>query len=301
MIRVENVVKSYGELRAVDGITFAAEPGEIFGLIGPNGAGKSTTIRMIMNILVPDSGEILFDSKPLSETDKRRIGYLPEERGLYRKVRVNDMLLYLGELKGRDRQFLQKNIDAWLGKFGLTDWKNKKISELSKGMAQKVQFIASVAHDPEILFFDEPFAGLDPVSVDTLRDSIVELSQNGKTILFSTHIMEQAEKLCSRIFLINKGKEVVYGRVEDIKAAHGKNSVVVEFDGDGSIFDTIEEVVSISRFPRYVELDLADGTDPDTVLLKIAGKISISRFEIVAPSLHNMFVNLVGGKESTDE
>ena len=301
MVDVRDVSKSYGKLKAVDGVSFQAKQGEIFGLIGPNGAGKSTTIRMIMNIIAPDSGDIDFDGHRLSELDKPRIGYLPEERGLYRKVKVNDMLIYLGNLKGASTKELQPRIDDWLGRFGLTEWKQQKISELSKGMSQKIQFIASIAHDPDILFFDEPFAGLDPVSVDTLRDSIVELSESGKTILFSTHIMEQAEKLCHRIFLIDKGRQVVYGTLEEIKDAHGTNTVVVEFDGDGKIFDTIPEIKSISRYPRYVELTLEDGTDPDIILAAIVGKISIRRFEVVAPSLHGIFVDLVGNEIPTEE
>ena len=294
MIQVNNVIKHYGSVLAVDGVSFETKPGEIFGLIGPNGAGKSTTIRMIMNIIAPDAGEILFDGKRMTEGDKRRIGYLPEERGLYRKVKVNEMLLYLGELKAGKSEGIQSRIDEWLGRFDLLSWKNAKISELSKGMSQKVQFVAAVAHDPDILFFDEPFAGLDPVSADVLRDSIVRLSEQGKTILFSTHIMEQAEKLCHRIFLINKGRQIVYDRLDAIKDSHGDRSVVVEFDGNADIFDSIEEIASISKFPRFVELVLNENTEPDAVLAKIVGRISIRRFEVVAPSLHNIFVKLVG-------
>jgi ABC-2 type transport system ATP-binding protein len=300
MIKVENVVKSFESVRAVDAISFETHPGEIFGLIGPNGAGKSTTIRMIMNIIAPDSGSVFFEGRPIEERDKERIGYLPEERGLYKKVKLNDMLLYLGELKGRDREFLQKNIDYWLERFDLQQWKFKPISELSKGMSQKVQFIAAVAHEPEMLFFDEPFAGLDPVSSDLLRESIIELSDGGKTVLFSTHIMEQAEKLCNRIFLINKGRQVVYGSLEEIKEAYGSNTVVVEFDGNGSFIKDLPQVAGAATYSRWVELTLADGADTDELLKGLVDKVSIRRFEVQAPSLHSIFVNLVG-KEKRGE
>ena len=294
MIEVKNVTKSFDSVTAVRDVSFATEPGEIFGLIGPNGAGKSTTIRMIMNILAPDSGSILFEGKPITEKDKDRIGYLPEERGLYKKVKVNDMLIYLGELKGKERNLLQKNIDYWLDRFDLSDWKMKPISELSKGMSQKVQFIAAVAHEPAILFFDEPFAGLDPVSSDLLRESIIELSRSGKTVLFSTHIMEQAERLCNRIFLIDKGRKVVYGSVDEIKDAHGSNTVAVEYDGDGSFINGLPQVAGATTYQRWIELQLVDGADPDDLLKALVGRISIRRFEVKAPSLHSIFINLVG-------
>jgi ABC-2 type transport system ATP-binding protein len=300
MIEVKNVTKSFDSVTAVQDVSFTTEPGEIFGLIGPNGAGKSTTIRMIMNILAPDSGSIFFEGKPIAEKDKDRIGYLPEERGLYKKVKVNDMLLYLGELKGRERDRLQKNIDYWLDRFDLLDWKMKPISELSKGMSQKVQFIAAVAHEPAILFFDEPFAGLDPVSSDLLRESIIELSRSGKTVLFSTHIMEQAERLCNRIFLIDKGRKVVYGSVDEIKDAHGSNTVAVEYDGDGSFINGLPQVVGATTYQRWIELQLADGADPDDLLKALVGRISIRRFEVKAPSLHNIFINLVGPEAQND-
>ena len=300
MIEVKEVRKTFGSVAAVDGISFTAQRGEIFGLIGPNGAGKSTTIRMIMNILAPDGGQITFEGTALTEQDKDRIGYLPEERGLYRKVKVNEMLMYLGELKGASKEVLQKNIDTWLDRFDLVAWKNRPISELSKGMSQKVQFIASVAHDPDVLFFDEPFAGLDPVSSDLLRESVVDLSRAGKTVLFSTHIMEQAERLCNRIFLINKGKQVVYGSLDEIKEAHGTRTVTVEFDGDGSFIRDLPGVASASRYPRWIELELEDGVDPDSILEKLVGKISIRRFEVMAPSLHNIFVSLVGAEDTGD-
>lgn len=294
MIELQHVTKRFGDLVAVNDVSFTAKKGTVFGLLGPNGAGKSTTIRMIMNILLPDTGIILFDGRPLAQTDKERIGYLPEERGLYKKVTVNDMLTYLGELKGKTRSEIAPRIDEWLGRFELSEWKHKKIDELSKGMSQKVQFIGSVIHDPQLLFFDEPFSGLDPVSSDLLRDTILELGKSGKTILFSTHILDHAERICNDIFIINKGNEIISGSMEAVKDRRGTRSVIVEFDGDDAVMDALPMVKSIIRYPRWIEAELADSADPDELLAALVGKVSIRRFEVVAPSLHKIFVDLVG-------
>lgn len=247
-----------------------------------------------MNIIAPDSGTILFDGKPLSEADKQRIGYLPEERGLYRKNRVNDLLLYLGRLKGKPVEQLQRNIDYWLDFFELSDWKLSKVEELSKGMAQKVQFITSVVHDPEILFFDEPFSGLDPVSTDALRDAVQEMAKQGKTVLFSTHIMEQAEKICSRIFLINGGSEVVSGPIDSVKDRFGHRCVIVEYSGDASFVQALSQVEDVSWYPKYLEITLKDNADTDALLRELVKHLSVRKFEIVAPSLHRIFVDLMG-------
>ena len=225
MIELQHISKQYGSLHAVEDLSLHAHKGEIFGLLGPNGAGKSTTIRMIMNIIAPDSGNILFDGAPIADSIKDNIGYLPEERGLYKKSKVNDLLMYLGRLKGKNDDELASAIDMWLNQFSLQEWKHRKVEELSKGMAQKVQFISCVIHNPEILFLDEPFSGLDPVSTDFMRDTIVELAKKGTTILFSTHIMEQAEKICNRILLMNKGKSVIYGELDEIKQKLGHKSI----------------------------------------------------------------------------
>ncbi len=301
MIEVKNISKTFGDTKAVQDVGFTAQKGEIFGLIGPNGAGKTTCIRMIMNILMPDTGAILFDGTPIREEEKERIGYLPEERGLYKKVKVNEMLRYLSDLKRNDGARNQKNIDFWLERFDLTEWKYRKIEELSKGMSQKVQFISSVAHDPELMFFDEPFSGLDPVSSDMLRDSIQELGRQGRTILFSTHIMEHAEKICNRIFIINKGREVIQGETGNIKDTYGTRSVIIEFDGDGEFIESLPMVESVTRYPRYLEARLRDGRNADELLQAVAGKISIRRFELAAPSLHNIFVQLVGKRPEEAE
>jgi ABC-2 type transport system ATP-binding protein len=293
MIELRAIRKSFGSVKAVDEISLATKAGEIFGILGPNGAGKSTTIKMIVNILKPDSGSILFNGRPIRESDKDRIGYLPEERGLYRKVRIDEMLLYLAGLKNIDRSTAAKRLDAWLDRFGLTEWKKSTPEALSKGMAQKVQFIASVLHDPEFLFLDEPFSGLDPVSADSLREAVLELGSRGKTILFSTHNMEVAEKICSRLIVIDHGRELLSGTLADIKSRYGRDMVVVEFDGTIDIGSLAGMARNLSSFPRWAEFELAEGASPQALLETLIGQVSVRRFEVVAPSLHNIFVELV--------
>jgi ABC-2 type transport system ATP-binding protein len=298
MITVENVYKAYSNVQAVAGLSFEARQGEIFGLIGPNGAGKSTMIRMIMNILAPDSGTIRFDGEPLSEADKDRIGYLPEERGLYRKAKLGEVLEYLAAIKGAKPADYRPSIDAWLERFGLSEWKLRKVQELSKGMAQKAQFIGAIAHNPSVVLFDEPFSGLDPLAQDELLAVMVELKQKGVTVLFSTHIMEHAEKICERILLIDKGKEVVYGSMADIKTRYGHNAVQLEFDGDASFVAGLDFVESVVSYPRWIEVELKDGADADLLFRAIAGQLKVRRFETVAPSLHKIFIRIVGGEEA---
>lgn len=299
MLEAREVRKSYGDIRAVDGLSFSARPGEIFGLIGPNGAGKSTTIRMAMNIIAPDSGEILINGRRLAEEDKSVVGYLPEERGLYRKIKVSEMLLYVASLKGMSPQAAVDSMNTWLKRFDILDWKERKIDELSKGMAQKVQFIATVIHRPQLVLFDEPFSGLDPVSQDILLQSVLELKAAGVTVLFSTHIMEHAEKICERILLVNHGREVVSGTLADVKSRHGRNAVQIEFDGDASFVETLPCVESVRRFPRWIEAQLRPGSDSDELYRALAGRLKVRRFELVAPSLHKIFISLVG--ENTSE
>jgi ABC-2 type transport system ATP-binding protein len=292
------VKKYFGEVKAVDGVSFSAEPGEILGLLGPNGAGKTTIIRMIMNILAPDEGEILFENRKIREEDKDRIGYLPEERGLYKKVKVGDMLLYLSSLKGCSTKKAQASLDDWLERFNLSGWRDKPVENLSKGMAQKIQFMAAILHDPEFIFLDEPFAGLDPVSTDTLRDNIIELGEEGKTVLFSTHNMDLAERICKRIFIINSGKELISGRLDEVKSKFGKNTVAIEFDGNIDFLNRSNLVSDIIKYPRWVEVELKSGSTADELLKTCAGKVSIKRFEVVAPSLHKIFIKQLGGDKS---
>ena len=300
MLSVSGITKTYGDVRAVDSLSFESPPGEIFGLLGPNGAGKSTTIRMIMNIIAPDSGSIYFQGSPLTEKDKNRIGYLPEERGLYGKVTVGDMLLYLASLKEVARHDAEPRMNEWLARFDLAEWKHRKIEELSKGMAQKIQLIAAVIHDPEFVFLDEPFAGLDPVSTDVLRQAVIDLNRAGKTVLFSTHNMEQAERICHRVLILNKGRAVIDGAVSQVKERFGTRSIAVEFDGDIDFLQNHDAVESIIHYPRWAEVELADGHTPDEVFQALAGRVSVRRFEVVLPSLHKIFVDQLGGPQAED-
>ncbi len=295
MIELHSVEKRYGSVKAVENLSFTTSAGEIFGLLGPNGAGKSTTIKMIMKIIAPDSGSILLNGSAIRETDKDRIGYLPEERGLYPKVKINEMLLYLAALKNADRLAVEKRLDTWLDRFDLLAWKKRTPETLSKGMAQKVQFISAILHDPELVLLDEPFSGLDPVSTDVVREAVLELAASGKTILFSTHNMEVAERICSRIIVIDHGREVVSGSVAEVKSRYGRRAVTVEFDGTINFEPLAKLVRSVSRFPRWAEMELADGASPQAVLRILVDQVSVSRFEVVSPSLHKIFVELVGG------
>jgi ABC-2 type transport system ATP-binding protein len=297
VLEARDVTKRFGELRAVDGLSFQALPGEIFGLIGPNGAGKSTTIRMAMNIIAPDSGEILLDGRAFSEASKAGIGYLPEERGLYRKVRVGEMLLYIASLKGLSEAEARRRMTPWLERFGIAGWRDRKIDELSKGMAQKVQFISTVLHGPGLVLFDEPFSGLDPLSQDELLAAMVELKSQGTTVLFSTHVMEHAERICDRILLVNHGREVVQGRLAEVKASHGRNAVQLEFDGDAAFLPGLPCVAGVTSYPRWAEVELRVGSEPDELFRAVAGRLKVRRFEAVAPSLHKIFIHLVGEDE----
>jgi ABC-2 type transport system ATP-binding protein len=297
VLEARGVVKSFGELRAVDGLSFFARRGEIFGLIGPNGAGKSTTIRMAMNIIAPDSGEILVRGRRLAEEDKAIVGYLPEERGLYRKVKVGDMLLYLASLKGMAEGAARKSMDSWLERFGILEWRGRKVDELSKGMAQKVQFIGTIIHSPRLVLFDEPFSGLDPVSQDLLLEVMLELKADGVAVIFSTHIMEHAEKICERILLVDRGRELLSGSLAEVKSKYGRNAVQVEYDGDASFIEGLPFVESVTRYPRWLEAELRSGADSDELYRALSGRVRVKRFEVVAPSLHKIFTSLVAAHE----
>jgi ABC-2 type transport system ATP-binding protein len=294
MIELKNVSKRFTNVQAVKNLSFTAREGEIFGLLGPNGAGKSTTIRMILGIYLPDSGEVFFNGQRIVEKDKNRIGYLPEERGLYKQLTVNKVLLYLAELKGKKRRESQPRIDTLLEQMELSAWKERKVEELSKGMMQKIQFIATIAHDPEIIFMDEPFSGLDPVNSDFLLELILGLKKEGKTVLLSTHSMDQAERLCDRILLMDRGSEGISGTLEEIKTKYGRRTVKVEFDGDGEFIATLPQAASVRLFPRWAELELKPGIETNELLRVLLERVSIQKFEISAPSLHSIFVRELG-------
>lgn len=306
MLNVRNVTKRYGDVTAVDSLSFSVSPGKIYGLIGPNGAGKSTSIRMIMNILAPDTGSIELEGKPFADEDRNRIGYLPEERGLYKKQTLNETLLYLAALKGCPSSVAQGRVDPWLERFGLSEYKNKKLDSLSKGMSQKAQFIATVLHEPDLVFLDEPFSGLDPVSADELLGIIRELKDSGKLVLFSTHVMEQAEKVCDHIIMLDRGKKILDGDLREIKRSRGTNSVSVVFAdgtvGGREILEAIpaaaEVVVDGDAKSDSFTVALAKDFVADDVFVALAGKASVRSFAVNEPSLHSIFVSLARGGEA---
>jgi ABC-2 type transport system ATP-binding protein len=293
-IALRDVVKEFDGFRAVDGVTLDIPAGGIFGLLGPNGAGKSTTIRMIMDIIRPDSGSISVMGKSSHENVRHNVGYLPEERGLYKKMKVLDMLEFLGSLTGATPRDARAESQAWLERLGIADWAAKKIEELSKGMQQKIQFAAAVLGKPKILILDEPFSGMDPVNQNLFKDTILELNRGGTTIIFSTHQMETAERLCKEIALINKGKLVLSGALTKVKDGFGKNSLLLEYEGDGSFLGALPGVARVDGYGSYSEIRLEAGADPQTILQSVAGRLKVKKFEIVAPTLHNIFIEKVG-------
>ncbi|MBO6524691.1 MAG: ATP-binding cassette domain-containing protein [Balneolaceae bacterium] len=294
IINVENVTKTFGTNTAVNDVSFEVEKGRIFGLLGPNGAGKTTTIRMINNILAPDTGQININGHVASPFTQKMIGYMPEERGLYKKMKVGEQLLYLTQLKGMKTSAAKKSIDFWLERFEASDWKKKELGELSKGMSQKIQFIATIAHDPDIYIFDEPFSGLDPINSETLKEVIIELKEQGKTILFSTHRMEQVEQMCDDICLFNKGKAVLQGKLREVKASFGKNTINLEFEGDGAFLDKLEDVRINNRSTNFAEIRVLNGQSMQEILKLAMEHAEIHRFERVQPSLNEIFISTVG-------
>jgi ABC-2 type transport system ATP-binding protein len=300
LLVVDRVTKRFSGYTAVDGLSLEVPPGVIYGLLGPNGAGKTTTIRMIMNISVPDEGSVrLFDGAGTARDYAYRIGFLPEERGLYPKMRVLDVLLFLAETRGMDRRTARVRALEWLERLGLSDWRLRKVSELSKGMQQKVQFASAILHDPDLVVFDEPFSGLDPVNAEVMRQTLLDLRRRGKTILFSTQIMEHAEKLCDRICIIARGKKLVDDSLTHVKESYSGRHLIVAFDGSQGgaqgVFADRRLVTGLQDFGAYAEVELAPGADAQEVLKSLVNSgARLSRFELAAPSLHTIFVGLVG-------
>jgi ABC-2 type transport system ATP-binding protein len=297
-LSVDGVTKHYDDTVAVDDVSFEAHPGRILGLLGPNGAGKTSTIRMITHIMVPDAGTIRYDGQPVGPWSQQRMGYLPEERGLYKRLRVKEQLVYLGTLKGLSRPDAAARADHWLDRFDATGWADLQTEELSKGMQQKVQFIATLLHDPSLLILDEPFSGLDPINADLLRDIILELRRDDRTILFASHRMEQVEELCDDICLMAEGDVVLHGPLPDIKEHFGQNTLVLEFDGDASFLDALQTAGRIrihSRSAHRAELSLADDLDARTVLDRALDNTDeVYRYERIRPPLSEIFVEVVG-------
>lgn len=321
-LRVANVTKRFGDFTAVEDLSFDVRAGRVFGFIGPNGAGKTTTIRMIVGITAPDSGKIEYDFPGDTETQGRRdaandpsvqpsrrlgvseiqdrIGYLPEERGLYKKMKIVDQLRYFAALKDVPRALADRRIDQWLERMNLAEWKNKKTTDLSKGMQQKIQFISTVLHDPDLLILDEPFSGLDPVNVEFMIGVLSEFKTQHKTIIFSTHLMETAERLCNDILLINKSRKVIAGSLREVKEAYGKNLIALRAVGGEAVLADRSMVTRATEHSDEIEIELAEGVDSQTLLKALvqAGAV-IAKFEAVEPSLNDIFIAQVGGERTT--
>src|SRR5580765_6431997 len=281
---LDHITKSYGDFTAVSDLSLQVKPGRVFGLIGPNGAGKTTTIRMIVNITVPDSGRIELFGQPMTTAMQDRIGYLPEERGLYRKMKVGEQPRFFAELKDLHGREADRRIDQWLAKFQLTAWKEKRTKELSKGMQQKIQFITSVIHDPDLLILDEPFSGLDPVNVDIMKDTILEQKAANKTIILSTHQMEIAERLCDDVCMINRSRKVLDGKLREIRRSESRNAVALRFEGHDGILKDPALVLNVRQVGDDFEVLLAEGVSPQTLLKRLVDADTVvTKFEMVEP------------------
>ncbi len=298
-IRLSGVTKRFGNHTAVEGFELAIPRGSIYGLLGPNGSGKTTMIRMIMGILLPDDGFIeLFGAKPTFES-RSRVGYLPEERGVYEKMKVLDQLVFLGEIRGVDRATVKSRALHWLDRMGIGEWGQRKVIDLSKGMQQKVQFIATVLHEPDLLILDEPFSGLDPINQDLLESIVREQHAQGTTILFSTHLMDQAERMCESVCLISNSKKVLDGRLQDIKRAERSGVLAVEFEGDDAWCKS-PDIADVEAVGSGFHLHLVEGAHTDGLLKSAVDQgVSFRRFELLEPRLHEIFVRYAGTKETT--
>ncbi|AYK15150.1 MAG: ABC transporter ATP-binding protein [Methanosarcina flavescens] len=291
-VEFQSVSKSFSEKSIVKDISFSMRRGEIFGLLGPNGAGKTTLIRLLLDIIRPDTGEINVFGKLLNPTAKNRIGYLPEERGLYRKTELLDMLVYLAQLKGMPKKQAHLNAESLLKSLDFYQYKNKKVEELSKGMQQQIQFLSAIIHDPELIILDEPFSGLDPVNTKIVKTKILDLRAAGKTVILSTHMMEQAQTLCNRILMLNKGRRVLYGTVEEIRREHGRNSLIVEL-AEKEDLNAIREISGIKKITesgKLIEIFPEMGINAQILLEELVRRTNILRFEQSLPSLNDIFI-----------
>ena len=293
-VQLDKVRKTYDHFVAVDDLSFRIARGGIFGLLGPNGAGKTSTIRMMIGITAPDSGTVSLFGETFRRAHLRRVGYLPEERGLYKKMKVRDLLVFLAEVRGIAAAEAGRRAQQWCERLEISEWLPKKVEELSKGMQQKIQFIAALLHVPEFIIMDEPFGGLDPVNTALLKDVLLELKQQGRTILFSTHRMDQVEKLCDAICLVNHGRSVLEGNLRDIKARYGKNNVHLAYEGDGNFLGESALVAAANDYGNYVEVQLKPGVDAQELLRLAASRARVTRFELSEPSLEQIFIDVVG-------
>ncbi|MHC4330908.1 MAG: ABC transporter ATP-binding protein [Planctomycetota bacterium] len=299
-VSLESVCKSFGEVRAVNGLNVTVPAGSIYGFLGPNGAGKTTTIRMIMDILRPDSGQIaLLGGRAVAQA-KSWIGYMPEERGLYRKMTVRKVLTYFGAIKNVAAAELTRRVPEWLERLDLADWADKKVEELSRGMHQKLQFAVTAINEPELLILDEPFSGLDPLNTDLLKSIIVDMRKSGKTVIFSTHVMHEAEKLCDFILLINKGKVILDDKLANARSQRSSHAVSVEIEGDTTFVKGLPKVAAVESEAGRLEVTLQENADSQELLRSLMDRTRVRAFEVKVPSLHEIFVDLVGKSDAED-
>ena len=300
-IELNAITKTFGSVRAVDDLSLAVPKGSIYGFIGPNGSGKTTTIRMIMKIFYPDSGEIRINGHQHASHRLENVGYLPEDRGLYKKMKTTDVLMFHGELNGGTN--LKEKIEHWLKHFDLADYAQKKVETLSKGMRQKLQFVATILNEPEIIILDEPFSGLDPVNAEILKNAVLELQSRGSTIIFSTHDMNMAERMCDNIFMIYKGKKVLDGTLEEIQDQYGTDTIRVQSSLSAEAFQHIRGIEKVNNFGKLQELRLTDGADPQSILSEIIKQATVQKFEITKPSLNDIFIRIAAPerKEANNE
>ncbi|WP_337099960.1 ABC transporter ATP-binding protein [Paenibacillus sp. YIM B09110] len=294
-LKVEQIVKQYGEKTAVNGISFEVSEGEIYGLLGANGAGKTTTMRMVLGLIYPDEGNIYYHGKPYSSEQLKGLGYLPEERGLYPKVRVSDQIIYLAQLRGMSKKDADANLKRWLDRFEVPEYYNKKVEELSKGNQQKIQFIASVIHNPKIIILDEAFSGLDPVNVELLKSTVKELRDSGTSILFSTHRMEHVEELCRNITILHRSNAVLKGSLKEIKKQFPKERVILSTESEVTGLEQIPGVTGVTRHEYGYEIGITNEATGGLILHHAIGQTTITRFEIKEPTLNEIFIKTVGG------
>ena len=291
-VELEGVTKRFGKFTAVDRLDLVVPEGVVYGFIGPNGSGKTTTLRMILRILYPETGRITVLGCDRGSTADDRVGYLPEERGLYKKMRVRNLLKYYAQLKGL--RYCRREIDEWLERFDLTAWADQRVEALSRGMAQKLQFIGAVIARPKLLILDEPFSGLDPVNMEVLKDAVRSLHQGGATVIFSTHDMEVAERMCDTIFMIYQGRKVLDGTLESIQAEYGQDTIRVRTRKANGWFRELPGVVHVNDYGRYTELRMDRGADPQSILRELLRRTRVDHFEVARPNLHDIFVRIAG-------
>jgi len=297
---INGVSKFFGAVRAVGDLSVRVPAGSIYGFLGPNGAGKTTTLRMIMDIIRPDSGDIELLGQRSIGRAKSRVGYMPEERGLYRKMTVAKVLAYFGAIKGVSNAELAERVPRWLSRVKLAETAGKKVEELSRGMHQKLQFAVTAINEPELMILDEPFSGLDPLNTDLLKGVILEMREEGKTVIFSTHVMHEAEKLCDYILLINKGQAVLDDRLAAIQARYKSGAVCIEAEGDTGFIQRLPMVASVKAEGKGLEIGLTEGGDPQELLKALVDRVRVNRFEVKVPSLHEIFVKLIGSANAED-